>query len=110
VRRFGMGRVLHHPILSEEEVRRITFYFEGRELEATEGETVAAALLANGIKSLRYTSRQHETRGIFCGIGQCSDCMMEVDGKLNVRTCVTPVRQGMKVKMQSGFGVWRRED
>ncbi len=67
-------------------------------------------MLANGIKSLRYTVKQHETRGIFCGIGQCSDCMMEVDGKLNVRTCVTPVRQGMQVRMQNGFGVWRRQD
>lgn len=105
-----MGRVVHHPILPDLEGRRITFFFEGQELKAAEGETIAAALMANGIRSLRYTSKQHETRGIFCGIGQCSDCMMEVDGKLNVRVCVTPVKQGMKVKMQSGFGVWRRQD
>ena len=45
-------------------------------------------------------------RGIFCGIGRCTDCVMTVDGQPNVRTCVTPVRAGMKVETQQGLGKW----
>ncbi len=33
---------------------------------------------------------------------------MVVDGQPNVRTCVTPVREGLKVEVQDGRGVWER--
>jgi hypothetical protein len=45
-----------------------------------------------------------EPRGVFCAQGRCSDCAMTVDGIPNVRSCVTPVRAGMRVKTQTGVG------
>ena len=48
-------------------------------------------------------------RGIFCGIGQCTDCMMVVNGIPNVRTCITPVEDGMTVETQEGLGEWREQ-
>mgnify|MGYP002597611626 CR=1 FL=1 len=71
---------------------------------AREGDPIAAALMANGIRTFRHTARYHEPRGLFCGIGQCTDCVMEVDGKPNVKTCITRVREGMTVRTQEGNG------
>ncbi|WP_198469343.1 2Fe-2S iron-sulfur cluster-binding protein, partial [Acetomicrobium sp. S15 = DSM 107314] len=31
-------------------------------------------------------------------IGKCSSCFMVVDGMPNVRTCITPLREGMQVE------------
>ena len=56
----------------------------------------------------RKTSKRGEPRQLFCGIGRCTDCVMIVDGQPNVRTCVTPVREGMRVEVQDGRGVWDR--
>ena len=56
----------------------------------------------------RYTSKRHEPRGIFCAIGRCTDCVMVVDGVPNIRTCVTPLHEGMDVRTQ--YGVTDRKD
>jgi predicted molibdopterin-dependent oxidoreductase YjgC len=77
---------------------------DGKEIEARAGEPIAAALLAAGQSVFRYTRKRKEPRGVFCAIGRCTDCMMVVDGVPNVRTCVTPVRAGMKVETQHGLG------
>ena len=98
-------RVTHHPVLGDQEVTATaTIYFDGRPVEALEGEPIAAALINAGSTSFRYTQRNHEKRGIFCAIGRCTDCMMIVDGIPNTRTCVTPVRDGMQVQTQYGLG------
>lgn len=51
----------------------------------------------------RYTKKEHKLRGIFCAIGRCTDCVMIVDGKPNVRTCVTPLVEGMKVPVRPAY-------
>lgn len=61
-----------------------------------------AALRVAGIMVHRYTKKKHEPRGVFCAIGRCTDCVMVVDGKPNVRTCITPLRAGMDVRTQYG--------
>lgn len=71
---------------------------------ARKGEVIAAVLMANGIMVHRHTAKLHEPRGIYCGIGQCTDCVMTVNGKPNVRTCITPVEEGMVVETQEGIG------
>ncbi len=97
-------RVEQHCILDvEKKEKKIKITVDGKEIEAYEGEPILAALLANGIKVNRYTVKKHEPRGLFCGIGQCSDCSMVVDGKANVRTCITPVREGMVIMTQDGL-------
>jgi predicted molibdopterin-dependent oxidoreductase YjgC len=104
-------RMWSHPVLGdlpEKAVVHITL--DGRELEAYEGDTIASALLANGIRTFRTTPHSGELRGPFCGVGRCPDCMMTVDGVLNVRTCVTPVRDGMRIETQQGLGSWKGGD
>lgn len=101
-------RVDHHVILNvEKKGTPVEIIVDGQKISAYEGEPILAALLANGVKINRYTVKRHEPRGLFCGIGQCTDCAMIVDGKSNVRTCITPVKKGMVIKTQDGLA--RRE-
>ncbi len=101
-------RIDNHVILGDlnyEEKKKIHIFVDDLEIEAIEGEPILSALLANGILVNRFTVKRHEPRGLFCGIGQCTDCAMIVDGKMNVRTCVTPAKDGMVVKTQDGMGM-----
>lgn len=79
-------------------VRRVVrFRFDGRVLEAHEGEPIAAALLANGIRTIRHQLASGAPRGIYCAIGHCFDCVATVNGVPGVRTCLTPVSEGLEV-------------
>ena len=75
---------------------RMTILVDGEPVVAYEGESVAAALVADGRRALRTTPRRAEPRGMYCGIGLCFDCLVPVGGTL-VRACRTPVRPGMRV-------------
>lgn len=98
-----MSRIKEHPILGEPVMgREVSFTFDGKPMKGYEGEPVAAALKAAGVMVHRYTKKEHKPRGIFCAIGRCTDCVMIVDGKPNIRTCVTPLAEGMEVKTQYG--------
>jgi len=97
-------RVTNHPILEMEDKAEIPIFVDGKMLYAREGETVAAALTANGIRVFRHTAKRHEPRGLFCGIGQCTDCVMVINGVPNQRTCMTIVREGMVINTQNGNG------
>lgn len=82
----------------------IEIIVDGNPVPAFFGETVAAALLAAGKRVLRRTARHSAPRGLYCGIGICFDCVMTIDGRPNVRTCLTEVRPGMRVDTQFGNG------
>lgn len=104
-------RVKNHPILGDTTRKEtVNITVDGQKIKAKKGEMIAAALFANGIRINRYTVKREEPRGIFCGIGQCTDCAMIVNGKPNVRTCVTPVEEGMVVKTQHGVGEGEKND
>lgn len=103
-------RIEEHPILGKpEKGKRVTFSFDGKSVEGYEGEPIAAALKAAGLMVHRYTAKQHKPRGIFCAIGRCTDCVMVVDGKPNIRTCVTPLKEGMVVQTQYGVSAKEAE-
>jgi predicted molibdopterin-dependent oxidoreductase YjgC len=101
-------RIAAHPILGDlAEARMIPVKVDGKTIPAREGEMIAAALLSAGIRINRYTQKRKEPRGLFCGIGQCTDCVMVVNGVPNVKTCVTPVTEGMVIETQHGLEVPR---
>ncbi|MBS3984878.1 MAG: (2Fe-2S)-binding protein [Selenomonadales bacterium] len=97
-------RIAEHPILNFKRGKQIKFIYEGQELTGHEGETIAAALHAAGVKVLSRSAVLHRPRGFFCAIGTCSSCLMMVDGVPNVRVCVTKLKAGMVVKEQQGRG------
>lgn len=101
-------RISKHPIFGDAETKKeITLYLGEEKIPAYEGDTIATALWAAGKRVSRYSPKRCEARGLFCAIGQCSDCLMVVDGVPNTRTCITEVKNGMKVEVQQGLGDWR---
>jgi len=98
-------RIEKHPILEFHKGRKIKFTFNGQEVEGFEGETIAAALHAAGVKILGKSLFLHRPRGFYCAIGNCSSCLMTVNGAANVKTCVTDLEEGMIVETQEGKGV-----
>jgi NADPH-dependent 2,4-dienoyl-CoA reductase/sulfur reductase-like enzyme len=78
----------------------IEITFEGKTISARPGESLAAALTANGIFVLR-TTRDNAERGIFCGMGVCQDCLVEIDGRPAQRACMTVVDRPMAVRREA---------
>lgn len=97
-------RIINHPILQFPKKEKVQFTFNNQPLEGYAGEPIAAALYAAGINILGHSHKLHRPRGLFCAIGNCSSCLMTVDGIPNVRICVEPLRQGVKVETQIGRG------
>ena len=96
-------RIRKHPIIEYDyqKSKKVTITVNGKKLVAYEGEPIASALVASGLKVFRKTPKLHNPRGIYCAIGRCTDCIMNVDGHPSIRTCVTPVKEGMVIKDQN---------
>ena len=97
-------RINQHPILTFTRGEKVKFQFNGQELEGYQGEPIAAALHAAGVKVLSHSHKHKRPRGLYCAIGNCSSCLMTVDGTPNVRICVERLKPGMCVETQQGRG------
>ena len=86
---------------------RVRFSFDGRPMDAPRGMTIGGALLADGVRSWRLTRSGGRARGVFCGIGACFDCLVDVGDQHAVRACLVPVRDGDEVWTSASAG--RRE-
>ena len=98
-------RIYEHPILTFHRGRKVTFQFEGQLVEAYEGESVAIALYALGVDVFSWSPKLGRPRGPFCMIGKCSSCFMTINGIPNIKACKYPVREGLIVKRQRGWGL-----
>ena len=97
-------RIHEHPVLDFKKGKEVEFICNGKTVRGFEGETIAAALHAAGVKVLSHSSENHRPRGFYCAIGNCSSCLMEVNGVANVRICTEPLEANMIVKTQKGKG------
>lgn len=95
-------RILHHPILAVESRTGVTFYWQGRELLAQQGETIASALFAAGIRVFGHHPKDGSPQGIFCANGQCAQCLVLADG-MPVKSCMEVVRPGVRVEPVEGL-------
>jgi NADH dehydrogenase/NADH:ubiquinone oxidoreductase subunit G len=77
---------------------RIAVTLDGAAVEAQEGDTLLAALLAGGAGHLRVSEFGDGPRAGFCLMGACQDCWVAVEGMGRVRACTTPARDGMAVR------------
>ena len=93
-----MFRKLHEP-----NEGGITITIDGVSVGAEPGESVAAVLLRQSESWSRETPVSGVKRGPYCMMGVCFDCLAEVDGVASVQTCLTPVRDGMRVTRQVGM-------
>src|SRR5712691_7291144 len=97
-------RLPHHPAQAHGNSRReVTFFFDGRQVTAFEGDSVAPALFAAGVRTFTRSFKYHRPRGLLCVAGRCPNCLMNVDGVPNVRVCVEPARDGIQIRSQNAF-------
>ncbi len=87
---------LKHPDM-QPAAAPIRIRFDGAEIEALPGETIAAALAAADIVAVRR-ARSGAPRGPYCGMGVCFDCLVTVDGRPSQRACLTKVAPGMDIR------------
>jgi NADPH-dependent 2,4-dienoyl-CoA reductase/sulfur reductase-like enzyme/Fe-S-cluster-containing hydrogenase component 2/bacterioferritin-associated ferredoxin len=90
-------RIKKHPILSIPERNTIEFSWQGKSYFALEGETIAAALIGNGIHIFGHHPKDGSPLGIFCANGQCSQCMVIANGR-PVKSCMEIIKPGMQVQ------------
>lgn len=75
--------------------------FEGAPVPGRIGESLASALAGAGQLVMRNTARGSE-RGVFCGMGVCRDCLVDIGEQRNIRACMTQVEPGMVVSRAGG--------
>ena len=80
-----------------------TFIFEGTAVVFEDGDTVASALYRHGVRTFTRSLKYHRRRGLYCGTGDCPNCLITVDGVPAVRSCTTPVEEGMQVEREDGW-------
>ena len=78
---------------------RVEFFWNGRALQGRVGESLATALLANGIRTLAWTRKAHRPLG-YSG-SYVTGVLARVNGVPNVRLDLLPVTAGARVEMQN---------
>ena len=75
----------------------VEFVFDECSTQGYEGESVAAALFAAGIRTLRTSPRNGLPRGMFCLMGSCQECLVWI-GARKLAACQVPVAAGLEVE------------
>jgi sarcosine oxidase subunit alpha len=92
------GRLPEQPGERIDRAKVIGFEFDGKPVEALEGDTIGSALFAAGQRTFSRSFKYHRRRGLMCCAGQCPNCLVAVDGSPGIRACTEPAREGMKVE------------
>jgi sarcosine oxidase subunit alpha len=78
---------------------KIKLLVNGKEITAYKGETVLAALIAAGYKSLKENPVNQDPRGALCGMGVCFECTVTINGIPNIRSCMTEAQDMMEIEI-----------
>ncbi len=85
--------------------RPVRFRFDGRDCTGFQGDTLASALLANGVRLVGRSFKYHRPRGILTAGPEEPNALVEVleDGQQtpNVRATVQEVFEGLEAKSQN---------
>jgi sarcosine oxidase subunit alpha len=84
--------------------RELEFTFHGAKACGFAGDSIASALFGEGQRTFSRSFKYHRPRGLLCCQGTCANCMLTVDGTPNVRACVTPLAEGIRVEAQNVRG------
>ena len=77
--------------------------FEGRDVAIQPGDTLASALYRDGVRVFSRSFKYHRPRGLYCMSGDCPNCLVTVDGEVNVRACMCAAKDGQKVSRQNAW-------
>ncbi len=78
----------------------VTIHVDGKPVRAAAGDSVAAAMLAAGFTALHSSAVSASPRAPHCMIGNCFECLVEIDGLPDRQACLTTVAEGMQVRRQ----------
>lgn len=81
--------------------RTLRVTIDGKRIDAQEGDTVAAALLAAGYRQTRVSAVSGAPRGPYCMMGVCFECLVTIDGVGNRQACLIPVAENMAIETQT---------
>jgi NADPH-dependent 2,4-dienoyl-CoA reductase/sulfur reductase-like enzyme len=95
-------RIDQHPILPSAQRDPVPFFWQGQQLVALAGETIASALFANGVRTFGHHHKDGAPQGIFCANGQCAQCLVLADGQ-PVKSCMELVKPNMRVAPADGL-------
>ncbi|MGD9477319.1 sarcosine oxidase subunit alpha [Shinella sp. G-2] len=100
----GANRIAGQGRLTPAKTARFTF--DGKTIDALEGDTVASALLANGVHLVGRSFKYHRPRGILSAGPEEPNALIDVSRDAarrqpNVRAPVQEVFDGMKVSSQN---------
>ena len=90
--------------LEESPQPTVSVTIDGRLYRVPAGESVAAAVLASGLRHTRTTPISGAARAPLCLMGVCYECLMVIDGQPNRRACQERVHEGMRIELQQGVG------
>lgn len=76
----------------------ITFTLDGKPIQACEGDSIAAAILASDEPHTRKSLISSTPRTPYCMMGVCFECLVEVDGIGYQQACMLPVCEGLTVR------------
>ena len=79
-----------------------TVLIDGKAVPAQPGDSVAAVLMAAGLRQCRTTPVTGAPRGPYCMMGACFDCLVTIDGVGNRQACLTTASAGMDIRTQRG--------
>lgn len=99
-----MHRLTGLPTMRVNPQRTVPFSYKGSRLLGCEGDSLATALFANGVRIFTRSLKYHRPRGLYSLDGECSNTMMQVDRIPNVRTETTQLEASMQVREQNVKG------
>lgn len=90
------------PLVRNDGAPQWTLRFDAdRRIPAAPGETVSAALLADGVVATTRSLKFRRPRGPYCLQGDCGTCLVRIDGRPNLRACLTPCAPHRRVGTQN---------
>lgn len=85
----------------QRQCRQFWIEINGARVTVNEGEMLGHVLMRFGYYALRRSPVKRQSRGMFCGMGICFECLVSIiepDGRQRkVCACITPVAPRMRV-------------
>lgn len=99
----GPSRLAPQPAELIDRATRVPFSWEGKQLSAFEGDTIASALMANGVQVVSRSMKYHRPRGYMTADYWDPNGFVQVGDDPNVRSGHRLVEAGMDISAQN---VW----
>lgn len=90
------------PAFAADTQEHVFITVNGKEVRVRAGLPLALALMETAITPLRRSTISGAPRSPLCLMGVCFECLVHVDGRRNVQSCMIEVKDGMSVELAEG--------